>query len=50
MSIYSAVLSDKDRGLRLAEVNGSVDEDDGDWDADEDVGACEFDAEFVTLR
>ena len=49
MSIYSAVLSDKDRGLRLAE-NGSVDEGEGDWDTDEDVGDCKFDGEFVALR
>ena len=48
MSIYSAVLSDKDRGLRLAE-KGSVDEGEGDWDAD-DIEDCEFDAEFVALR
>lgn len=55
MSIYSAVLSDKDRGLRLAEVKeGPVEEVDvegsGDGDADEDDGACGFDGELVELR
>ena len=59
MSIYSAVLSDRDRGLRLAEVNeGPVEgvvvegsgEGDADEDADEDAGDCGFGAELVELR
>jgi hypothetical protein len=55
VSIYSAVLSDKDRGLRLAEVKegpvGEVDvESSGEGDADEDDGDCGFGAELVELR